>query len=113
MEYSPSATVGETGYWGNKYGNSDVSNRFQIWNWKSKNGRYAGNLGGKYYYPITNKDTGDVEVSVFSDPSYSPEEGVKKSVYTFTSDSDIKTIIETLRWARVKSLTAQGYTVVM
>tara|TARA_R100001129_G_scaffold153446_1_gene116019 strand:- start:799 stop:1050 length:252 start_codon:yes stop_codon:yes gene_type:complete len=59
------------------------------------------------------KDTGDVEVSVFSDPSYSPEEGVKKSVYTFTSDSDIKTIIETLRWARVKSLTAQGYTVVM
>ena len=62
MEYSPSATVGETGYWGNKYGNSDVSNRFQIWNWKSKNGRYSGNLGGKYYYPITNKDTGDVAI---------------------------------------------------
>jgi hypothetical protein len=59
------------------------------------------------------KDTGDVEVSVFSDPSYSSEDGVKKSVYTFNSDSDIKTIIETLRWARVKSLTAQGYTVVM
>ena len=59
------------------------------------------------------KDTGDVEVSVFSEPGYSSEEGVKKSVYTFTSDSDIKTIIETLRWARVKSLTAQGYTVVM
>ena len=59
------------------------------------------------------KDTGDVEVSVFSEPSNSSEEGVKKSVYTFTSDSDIKTIIETLRWARVKSLTAQGYTVVM
>ncbi len=59
------------------------------------------------------KDTGDIEVSVFSEPSHSSEEGVKKSVYTFTSDSDIKTIIETLRWARVKSLTAQGYTVVM
>ena len=59
------------------------------------------------------KDTGDIEVSVFSEPNYSSEEGVKKSVYTFTSDSDIKTIIETLKWARVKSLTAQGYTVVM
>ena len=61
-----------------------------------------------------NKDTGDVELSVFEDPLASSDaEGVKKSVYTFTSDSDIKTIIETLRWARVKSLTAQGYTVVM
>ena len=60
------------------------------------------------------KDTGDVEVSVFEDPlTSSNAKGVKKSVYTFTSDSDIKTIIETLRWARVKSLTAQGYTVVM
>ena len=60
------------------------------------------------------KDTGDVEVSVFGDSlTYSDENGIKKSVYTFTSDSDIKTIIETLRWARVKSLTAQGYTVVM
>ncbi len=60
------------------------------------------------------KDTGDIEVSVSEDPLASSDaEGVKKSVYTFTSDSDIKTIIETLRWARVKSLTAQGYTVVM
>jgi hypothetical protein len=61
-----------------------------------------------------NKDTGDVELSVFEDPlAPSDSKGIKKSVYTFTSDSDIKTIIETLRWARVKSLTAQGYTVVM
>ena len=60
------------------------------------------------------KDTGDVEVSVFGDSlTSSDENGIKKSVYTFTSDSDIKTIIETLRLARVKSLTAQGYTVVM
>jgi len=60
------------------------------------------------------KDTGDIEVSVFGDAlTSSDENGIKKSVYTFTSDSDIKTIIETLRWARVKSLTAQGYTVVM
>ena len=60
------------------------------------------------------KDTGDVEVSEFGDSlTSSDENGIKKSVYTFTSDSDIKTIIETLRWARVKSLTAQGYTVVM
>jgi len=60
------------------------------------------------------KKTGYVEVSVFGDAlTSSDENGIKKSVYTFTSDSDIKTIIETLRWARVKSLTAQGYTVVM
>ena len=60
------------------------------------------------------KNTGDIEVSVFGDAlTSSDENGIKKSVYTFTSDSDIKTIIETLRWARVKSLTAQGYTVVM
>ena len=60
------------------------------------------------------KNTGDIEVSVFGDSlTSSDENGIKKSVYTFTSDSDIKTIIETLRWARVKSLTAQGYTVVM
>ena len=48
------------------------------------------------------KDTGDVEVSVFGDSlTSSDENGIKKSVYTFTSDTDIKTIIETLKWARV------------
>ncbi len=58
--------------------------------------------------------TGDVEVSVFGDASsFSGDSGIKKSIFTFNSDGDIKTIIETLRWARVKSLTAQGYTVVM
>jgi len=61
-----------------------------------------------------NKDTGDIEVSVIDDALVSSDEkGIKKSVYTFTSDTDIKTIIETLKWARVKSLTTQGYTVVM
>tara|TARA_B100000214_G_scaffold296690_1_gene226589 strand:+ start:1578 stop:1829 length:252 start_codon:yes stop_codon:yes gene_type:complete len=61
-----------------------------------------------------NKDTGDIEVSVIDDALvYSDEKNIKKSVYTFSSDTDIKTIIETLKWARVKSLTAQGYTVVM
>tara|TARA_R100001126_G_scaffold94335_1_gene65214 strand:+ start:46 stop:294 length:249 start_codon:yes stop_codon:yes gene_type:complete len=59
------------------------------------------------------KDTGDVEVSVFSEPVTSLDEKVVKSVFTFNSDSDLKTIIDTLKWARVKSLTAQGYTVVM
>jgi len=59
------------------------------------------------------KNSGDVEISVFSDSGYSSDEGVKKSVFTFNSDGDIKTIIDTLKWARVKSLTAQGYTVVM
>ena len=61
------------------------------------------------------KATGNVEVSVFRDPTGGScdEKAVKKSVFTFDSDNDVKTIIETLRWARVKSLTAQGYTVVM
>tara|TARA_R100000152_G_C6634651_1_gene81132 strand:+ start:312 stop:563 length:252 start_codon:yes stop_codon:yes gene_type:complete len=59
------------------------------------------------------KNSGDVEISVFSDSGYSSDEGVKKSVFTFNSDGDIKTIIDTLKWARVKSLTAQGYKVVM
>ena len=61
------------------------------------------------------KETGHVEVSVFSDPTGTTcdERAVKKSIFTFNSDNDIKTIIETLRWARVKSLKAQGYKVVM
>ncbi len=60
MEYSPSATVGQAGYWGNKYGTSDISNQFRIWNWRA--GRYSGNLGGARYYPVVNKDTGDIAV---------------------------------------------------
>ncbi len=62
MEYSPSATVGEAGYWGNKYGSSDTSNRMRIWKWISKNRKYSGNLGGAYYYPVVNKDSGDIAV---------------------------------------------------
>ncbi len=61
------------------------------------------------------KTTGHVEVSVFSDPRgiSCDEQAVKKSVFTFNSDNDIKTIIDTLKWARVKSLTDQGYKLVM
>ena len=62
MEYSPSATVGEAGYWGNKYGSPDTSNRMRIWKWISKNRKYSGNLGGAYYYPVVNKDSGDIAV---------------------------------------------------
>ena len=62
MEYSPSATVGEAGYWGNIYGSPNTSNRMRVWNWISKNRKYSGNLGGAYYYPVVNKDTGDVAV---------------------------------------------------
>jgi len=60
MEYSPTATVGETGYWGDKYGDSSTGNQFQIWNWNS--GQYKGNLGGAKYYPVTNKDNGDIAI---------------------------------------------------
>ena len=63
-EYSPTATEGQTGYWGNTYGSSNTSNTFQIWNWRQ--GRYKGNLGGAKYYPIVNKDTGDIAVVKFN-----------------------------------------------
>ena len=37
---------------------------------------------------------------------------IVKSVFTFTSDNDLKAIVETMKWARVKSLQAQGFMVV-
>ena len=35
-----------------------------------------------------------------------------KSVFTFDSDNDLKTMQEIIKWARVKSLQAKGFTVV-
>ena len=63
MTYSPTATgPGETGYWGDTYGSSAVSNQFIVGRWKSKNSRYTGNLGTAKYYPIVNKQTGDIAI---------------------------------------------------
>ena len=63
MTYSPTATgPGQTGYWGDTYGSSAVSNQFIVGRWKSKNRRYTGNLGTAKYYPIVNKETGDIAI---------------------------------------------------
>ena len=63
MTYSPTATgPGQTGYWGDTYGSSDVSNQFIVGNWKSNSGKYEGSLGTAKYYPIVNKETGDIAV---------------------------------------------------
>ena len=63
MTYSPTATgPGQTGYWGDTYGSSAVSNQFIVGRWRSKNRRYTGNLGTAKYYPIVNKQTGDIAI---------------------------------------------------
>ena len=63
MTYSPTATgPGQTGYWGDTYGSSAVSNQFIVGRWKSKNRKYTGNLGTAKYYPIVNKQTGDIAI---------------------------------------------------
>jgi hypothetical protein len=43
----------------------------------------------------------------------SGKEEEEKYNLTFSSDADIKGLIELLRWSRVASLKAQGYKVVM
>ena len=63
MTYSPTATgPGQTGYWGDTYGSSAVSNQFIVGRWKSRDRRYTGNLGTAKYYPIVNKQTGDIAI---------------------------------------------------
>ena len=63
MTYSPTATgPGQTGYWGDTYGSSAVSNQFIVGRWRSRDRRYTGNLGTAKYYPIVNKQTGDIAV---------------------------------------------------
>ena len=43
----------------------------------------------------------------------SGKETEEKYILTFSSDGDIKGLIELLRWSRVASLKSQGYQVVM
>lgn len=57
-----------------------------------------------------NEEDGAIKLSVFTNRKDGSEQ---KSVFTFDNDADIKTIIETLKWARVKSLRIQGFKVVM
>jgi hypothetical protein len=55
-------------------------------------------------------ESGDIKLSVFVN---NKKGDIIKSVFTLDSDMDSKTVIETLRWARLKSLKAKGFKVVM
>ncbi len=68
MTYSPTATgPGQKGYWGDIYGSSAVENQFIVGSWTSKNGQYKGNLGTSKFYPIVNKQTGDIAIVKVND----------------------------------------------
>ena len=54
-------------------------------------------------------ETGAIKLSVFADKKNGE---TIKSVFTFTSDADMRAIIDTLKWARIRSLQVQGFTVV-
>jgi hypothetical protein len=57
---------------------------------------------------VNDKD-GSVKLEVYTEHKNGK---TVKSVFTFTSDSDLKTIIETMKWARIKSLQIQGFKVI-
>ena len=88
MTYSPTATgAGQEGYWGDTYGSSDVSNQFIVGNWKSTSGKYEGSLGTAKYYPIVNKETGDIAVVMVNDSGDDETIG-----FIDASDGDFKEI---------------------
>ena len=95
MTYSPTATgPGQEGYWGDVYGSSSVENQFPVGSWKSKDGKYTGNLGTSKFYPIVNKETGDIAVVKVGDGenttigTISAEDGDFKSIEGATSQAE-------------------------
>ncbi len=57
------------------------------------------------------KDTENVQLGIFIDKRDGAP--IEKTELTFTSDVDLKSVIETLRWARKANLEAKGYKVVL
>ena len=95
MTYSPTATgPGQDGYWGDVYGSSSVENQFPVGSWKSKDGKYTGNLGTSKFYPIVNKETGDIAVVKVGDSgnttigTISGKDGDFKSIDGATSQQE-------------------------
>ena len=95
MTYSPTATgAGQEGYWGDVYGSSSVENQFPVGEWKSRDGKYTGNLGTSKFYPIVNKETGDIAVVKVGDGenttigTISAEDGDFKSIEGATSQAE-------------------------
>ena len=56
------------------------------------------------------KETGEIEIIVVMTKG---DKELSANTFTFSSDMDIRALIETLKWARVKSLERQGYKVVL
>jgi hypothetical protein len=56
------------------------------------------------------KDVGNVELTLFIDRC--DDSMIEKTVMTFTKDSDLKAVIEALKWARVANLKSKGYKVI-
>ena len=54
------------------------------------------------------KDSGEIKLEIST-----AEDEDNNTVLTFKSDSDVKGLIEILRWSRVRSLEAQGFKVVV
>jgi hypothetical protein len=65
-------------------------------------------LQGTASVKVSVEDTGQINIEIKT-----TDEDEKKINLAFKSDSDIKGLVEMLRWARVSSLKAQGYKVVM
>ncbi len=95
MTYSPTATgPGQEGYWGDVYGSSSVENQFPVGKWESRDGKYTGNLGTSKFYPIVNKETGDIAVVKVGDSgnttigTISGKDGDFKSIDGATSQQE-------------------------
>tara|TARA_Y100001963_G_C6765771_1_gene442103 strand:+ start:45 stop:1433 length:1389 start_codon:yes stop_codon:yes gene_type:complete len=88
MTYSPTATgAGQEGYWGDVYGSSSVKNQFPVGEWESRDRKYSGNLGTSKFYPIVNKETGDIAVVKVGD------DGENTTIGTISADDgDFKSI---------------------
>jgi len=54
------------------------------------------------------EDSGEIKLEIST-----AEDEDNNTVLTFKSDSDVKGLIEILRWSRVRSLEAQGFKVVV
>jgi hypothetical protein len=57
------------------------------------------------------KDTENVRLSIFIDKHNNS--AVEKTELTFTSDTDLKSVIDTLKWARKAQLESKGYKVII
>lgn len=63
---------------------------------------------GQVVVQVGVEDSGEIKLEIST-----AEDEDNNTVLTFKSDSDVKGLIEILRWSRVRSLEAQGFKVVV